>query len=257
MFYVEINRGDALKWFPQGGVFGEVGVFKGNFSRQIIDVVVPKKLHLIDVWKWIYYDWDNPPASELTNIQEFKEWAKSLDPEYDGGHPDAMLERFYQNLTHMAKAERRTAVKVHRSRSVELANKFPNRYFDTIYIDADHHYDTVLADLVAYAPKLKTGGIIMGDDFLEDFSRTDGLYGTIDAVNTFIKRTDFKCLAILGPFECQYLLYREMSSYVDEVLSNLLDEKSNIVEVNDSLLPRFAQRIIKTAKKQRRIPSFV
>jgi hypothetical protein len=115
----------------------------------------------------------------------------------------------------------------------------------------------VLADLVAYAPKLKTGGVITGDDFLEDLSRTDGLYGTIDAVTTFIKRTDFKCLAILGPSECQYLLYREMSAYVDEVTSNLLDVNAAIVEMNDSLLPRFAQKLIKTSKKQRRIPSFV
>jgi hypothetical protein len=64
----------------------------------------------------------------------------------------------------------------------------------------------VLADLFAYAPKLKSGGILWGDDFLEDLSRTDDLYGTIDAVNTFLKRTDFKCLAILGCSECQYVL---------------------------------------------------
>jgi hypothetical protein len=207
--------------------------------------------------KWTYYDWNNPPASELKNIENFKVWAKSLDPEYDGGHPDPMLERFYRRLSHMAETERRTAVKIHRGRSADVASKFPNRYFDMLYLDADHHYDAVLADLVAYAPKLKTGGIIMGDDFLEDFSHTDGLYGTIDAVNTFIKRTDFKCLAILGPYECQYLLYREMSSYVDRFISALLDEKLPIIEINDALLPRFAQRIIRTSIKQRRVPSFI
>jgi hypothetical protein len=46
VLYVEISRYDALRWFPQGGIFGEVGVFKGDFSRKIIDVVAPKQLHL-------------------------------------------------------------------------------------------------------------------------------------------------------------------------------------------------------------------
>jgi hypothetical protein len=70
VLYVEISRYEALKWFPQGGVFAEVGVFKGDFSRKIIDAVAPKRLHLIDVWKWTYYDWDKPPASELKNIAQ-------------------------------------------------------------------------------------------------------------------------------------------------------------------------------------------
>jgi hypothetical protein len=85
VLYVEISRYDALRWFPQGGIFAEVGVFRGDFSRKIIDVVAPKRLQLIDVWKWTYYDWDKPSASELKNIAHFQTWAKSLDPEYDGG----------------------------------------------------------------------------------------------------------------------------------------------------------------------------
>ena len=261
MLYVDISRYDALKWFPQGGIFGEVGVFRGDFSRKIIDVTAPKQLHLIDVWQWTYYDWDKPPACELKNIAHFQTWAKSLDPHYDGGHPDRMLERFYQDLMHLAETERRSSVKVHRGRSVEVASQFADRFFDVIYIDADHHYDAVLADLFAYAPKLKSGGILWGDDFLEDLSRTDGLYGTIDAVSTFLKRTDFKCLAILGCSECQYVLYREMSDYVDGFLARLLDEGRDIVEVNDALLSRFTKRMIKTSSKSgyksRHVPSFV
>jgi hypothetical protein len=261
VLYVEISRYDALRWFPQGGIFGEVGVFKGDFSHKIIEFIAPKKLHLIDVWKWTYYDWDKPPVSELKNIADFKVWAKSLDPEYDGGHPDRMLERFYQDLTRLAKTERRSSVQLHRGQSSDIGRQFPDRYFDVIYIDADHHYDAVLADLFAYAPKLKRGGILWGDDFLEDLSRTDGLYGTIDAVNTFVKRTDFKCLAILGCSEAQYVLYREMSGYVDQFLARMLGEKRDIVEISDTMLSRFAQRTIKTSSKSgyqsRRVPSFV
>src|SRR5262249_5093755 len=129
------------------------------------------------------------------------------------------------------------------------------------YIDADHHYDAVLADLFAYAPKLKRGGILLGDDFLEVFSRTDGLYVLIDVVMAFIMRTDFTCLAILGCAEAQYVLYREMSGYVDQFLARMLGEKRGIVEISDTLLGRFAQRTIKTSSKSgyqsRRVASFV
>ena len=37
--------------------------------------------------------------------------------------------------------------------------------FDFIYIDADHSYEACKLDLESYWPKLKQGGIMMGDDY--------------------------------------------------------------------------------------------
>ena len=39
---------------------------------------------------------------------------------------------------------------------------------DCLYIDADHSYDSVLADLWAWAPYVKPGGLILGDDYGSD-----------------------------------------------------------------------------------------
>jgi predicted O-methyltransferase YrrM len=36
---------------------------------------------------------------------------------------------------------------------------------DFLYIDADHSYDGVMADLVAWVPHVKSGGLIVGDDY--------------------------------------------------------------------------------------------
>jgi hypothetical protein len=44
------DRVELLSALPQGGVVGEVGVFKGNFSRRILEIVAPERLHLIDPW---------------------------------------------------------------------------------------------------------------------------------------------------------------------------------------------------------------
>jgi SAM-dependent methyltransferase len=256
MFYAEMTREQLLACFPKGGTFCEVGVFGGEFSRKILDVIAPAELHLVDVWKWTYYDWNNPPDRELVNIEQFKAWAKLHFPQYDGGHPDKLLEGFYQDLVTLSKEDTRAAIKLHRGDSVKMAAGLPDGHFDAIYIDADHHYDPVLADLVAYAPKLKPGGILFGDDFLEDLKRTDGIYGTVYAVNTFIKRTDFRCILVTGFGGAQFVLCREMSPYVENFLGKLFNSGCSLVELNDALLPHFAQKTITVGDVSKDIPSF-
>ena len=44
------------------------------------------------------------------------------------------------------------------------APKFPNQFFDWVYIDADHSYEAVLKDISLWLPKVKMGGIISGHD---------------------------------------------------------------------------------------------
>lgn len=61
-----------------------------------------------------------------------------------------------------------------------------NQPIDYLYIDADHHYDAVLADLDAWVPHVRPGGVIAGDDYgnrsfpgvrqaWDDFGRAHGL----------------------------------------------------------------------------------
>jgi hypothetical protein len=254
MLYVTANREDVLLWMPKGSEIAEVGVFSGAWSRKILDVTQPSKLHLIDVWRWISYDWDNPPPSERSNIENFKAWSRSIDPEYDGGHPDKMLARFYTRLVELSRKDKRLTI--HKGLSVDVACTFPDASLDCVYLDADHRYDAVLAELFAYAPKVKAGGLIWGDDFLDDGTRVNGLYGVIQAVTTFCKRGEFRPLAIIGPSACQYVLYREMSPYVEEWLSNLLNSGKHIVELNDVLVGRFFQKTIRTSRATRDLASF-
>jgi len=55
--------------------------------------------------------------------------------------------------------------KVHPFPSVEAAARFPDGSLDVVWIDADHSYDAVKADLEAWWPKLKVGGWMGGDDW--------------------------------------------------------------------------------------------
>ncbi len=52
-----------------------------------------------------------------------------------------------------------------RQYSPAVASSFPDGFFDFVYVDARHDYASVLADLLAFWPKLAKGGIIAGHDF--------------------------------------------------------------------------------------------
>ncbi|MFZ4855259.1 MAG: class I SAM-dependent methyltransferase [Desulfuromonadaceae bacterium] len=52
-----------------------------------------------------------------------------------------------------------------RKPSVVGAAQFVDGYFDLVYIDGDHTFAGVMADLQAWYGKVRKGGIICGDDF--------------------------------------------------------------------------------------------
>jgi hypothetical protein len=64
-----------------------------------------------------------------------------------------------------------------RLESVDAAATFPDKFFDFVFLDASHDYDSVKKDIQAWLPKVKPGGILAGDDYIE------GWDGVIKAVN--------------------------------------------------------------------------
>lgn len=71
-------------------------------------------------------------------------------------------------------------------KSLDVVSQFEDESIDFIFVDASHDYENVLADITAWYPKLKPGGLIAGDDY------TDCWFGVIKAVNEyFIDKTVF------------------------------------------------------------------
>ena len=68
-------------------------------------------------------------------------------------------------LTNLTKRFAADVVAVHRAPSVEAAESFADGYFDWVYIDGNHLYEFVKADLETYHRKVRTGGYIAGDDY--------------------------------------------------------------------------------------------
>jgi hypothetical protein len=48
--------------------------------------------------------------------------------------------------------------------TTNAANLYEDKYFDFVFIDADHGYEGCLRDIKAWEPKVKGGGIVFGHD---------------------------------------------------------------------------------------------
>lgn len=59
-------------------------------------------------------------------------------------------------------------LEVHRATSLEAASAYPDKCFDMVFIDADHNYEAVKADIKAWLPKARL--LIAGHDYIEEWS---------------------------------------------------------------------------------------
>jgi len=154
------NRFELLKLLPKNGVAAELGVAKGDFSEEILRITVPQKLHLIDFWG---------------------------------------SERYNQSLKQkvLTKFERQIAdeiIEINLGLSTTVVDSFENGYFDWIYIDTDHTYQTTKQELERYAPKMKPNGIIAGHDYVIGNWVSMARYGVVEAVHEFCLKYDWEII---------------------------------------------------------------
>lgn len=143
------SRDFLLKRLPPGSVGVELGVYRGDFSARILEVVRPRRLVLVDPWKYM-----EDPA-----------YQSSL---YGGavGSGQGRMDRVYEGVrARFAAAVAAGTVEVVRATSEEASPRFPDGSLDWVYIDGNHLYPFVKADLETYRAKVRAGGWIGGDDY--------------------------------------------------------------------------------------------
>ena len=157
------QRADArmrlLNHLPKNSIGAEIGVWHGQFSQHILDVVQPRELHLIDPWSY-QPDYDNTSFGAAENAQKMNQKFQAVTDKF-GQMPQ---------------------VTIHRAYSQDALASFPDGYFDWVYIDGNHNYEVVAADILLAADKVKPNGIICGDDL---FWERDGRMHVRDAVHGF------------------------------------------------------------------------
>ena len=137
-------RSTLLSKMKKHSVCAEIGVWKGRFSKNILDAMKPKMLHLIDPYKYQPEFGPRLYGGKVAKSQE------DMDEIFE-----ATKKRFarFRNVT------------FHRDFSNKTSTQFEDAYFDWVYIDGNHAFEYVLEDLELYFPKVKSGGFLTGDDF--------------------------------------------------------------------------------------------
>lgn len=161
--------------------------YSGQYSGIALDC--PDNAKIVEVGSWlgksaIYLAAELSGYGKRATIDCVDTWDGGLDESLKRRISELgnIYELFLQNVddagfSHMIKAVKKP--------SIVAAEDYRDNTIDAIWIDADHSYHEIKADIAAWYPKVKIGGLIAGHDFAMDheFSRN----GVVRAVLEFFK----------------------------------------------------------------------
>ena len=133
------HRDQLGHWLNAAGLYGtgvEVGTLFGGYAK-VIASTWRGRLHCVDLWE--------KQPSEI-----YKDGANEMA---ESAHAEAR-----NVLTPMG-------VVLHRMSSLDAANLFKDESLDFVYLDANHALPAIRADIAAWWPKVKVGGLFCGHDF--------------------------------------------------------------------------------------------
>jgi len=134
--WVQLLRGRPLE------CAAEIGVWKGDFAQAILaNFSTITKYFMIDPWAHLA-DWNKP-----FNVD---------DQTFEEVYAEALLKTDFA-------ASRRMIL---RGRTSAVIDEIPDQSLDFAYIDGDHTLRGITLDLIQVLPKIKDGGLIGGDDFV-------------------------------------------------------------------------------------------
>ncbi len=147
---------EVAKRLPRGVCTAvEVGVLSGKLSAQLLRRCPGLTLLMVDPWKpgepgtpW----WDTTSALPRKPEKYF-------------------TTRYRRTVARVAPYGKRA--RILRTTSLEAAKEVPDGSLDLVFIDGDHSYEAVRADIKAWLPKVRPGGLLSGHDY--DYPRFPGV----------------------------------------------------------------------------------
>jgi len=162
-FLVDLFREHGFQQF----VGAEVGVWGGDTSVSLLKAFPSLTLYMVDHW----------------------ELGAGIDTSVLNMRKERLLKkhRLHAEKQTSFAEDRRTLV---RNFSVKACEGFEDESLDFVFIDANHQYDYVKEDLVAWFPKVKPGGVFCGHDYGSKRERR-GMWGVKKAVDEFALKLEY------------------------------------------------------------------
>lgn len=143
---------------PDEGLMVEIGSFRGRSLASVAENIKRKRLQVlsVDIFdKVIAEDYVEPDV-----------YAKR----------EGMLDDFLLTIEQFGIREH---VDVLAAKSIDAAKMLSDQQFDLVFIDADHSYEAVKADIEAWWPLVKEGGIMAGHDYDHNTRQWPGVYKAV------------------------------------------------------------------------------
>ncbi len=152
---------------PDNCICAEIGVRTGDNADRILRLSNPQKLYLIDSWDFFKSEKLTDPK-ELSQIYNLEEWYRRV------------VDKYKNNKN----------VEIIRELSVIASKQFEDNYFDWVYIDAAHDYESVMEDIESWWTKVKQNGYLCGHDYEDPSTKTGN--GVKLAVDEFCEKNNLE-----------------------------------------------------------------
>ena len=173
----------------------ELGVWRGEFAEHNLNKWRGAKYVLVDLWT--SRDTDCVNGNESFCVY--------------GGNESRSYDKMVTGLR-MQRGGARFAGRYEmvQNSTLEAATLFPDGHFDWLYLDATHTYAEAKADLDAWYPKVRLGGLISGHDYqFQHQAIGDGyVFGVRDAVDEFAARRHLRVYQTSEPYLPSFLRTR-------------------------------------------------
>lgn len=141
----------------------EVGVQAGRFTEHLLRHSQLSRLFSVD--PWMHWDSGYPDRANVPQAQQDSRYLETI----------------------LRCAHFRTRSVVMRMTSAQASAHFAPASLDFVYIDANHSFEATAEDLDLWWPKLRRGGLMAGDDYL-DGRVGEAEFGVKRAVDEFSAR---------------------------------------------------------------------
>jgi len=229
----------ALKVRPR---VAELGVLRGENAARLQQALEPQTLLLVDSWSSAATALSGNPFKDLPWIDPPKVYHA-----YYGGDlgEQATFDRLYEECRQRFTGH--SNVEIFRQSTDDALHTLKNRkepVLDLIYIDANHQYEWILRDLLLWSELCAPDGVLMLNDCCHSAAGIRQNLGVLEAVGSFVKRSDFVPVLLTHTDWSDLILCRKagvMELLLDQVISNI---DLRYVEVPHQLLP--AARVVQS-----------